>query len=222
MRRATRSILQFVGEVEAVAGLDLDRRRAIGQQGAGARQRLREQCVLVGGARRAHRRHDAAAGARDVLVAGAVQALLELAGAVAAEDQVGMAVDQPRRDQRPLHRLDLRGQHYPEHRAGRAARRHGGSRRPSSPTRRVRSGHTACRCRPAWPGVQSSSRPSQRVVIQRLPSVGLAVDGSCARIPRAGECPDEACRSVASPSLKTLGSGLRRNDESWVNARSIV
>jgi hypothetical protein len=49
-----------------------------------------------GGAGGAHGGDDAAAGARDVLVAGALQALLELAGAVAGEHQVGVAVDQAR------------------------------------------------------------------------------------------------------------------------------
>ena len=53
-----------------------------------------EQRVLVGFARGAHRRHDAAAGAGDVLVAGACQAHRKLVGALAAVDQVGVAVDQ--------------------------------------------------------------------------------------------------------------------------------
>ena len=49
-------------------------------------------------ARRLDRGDDAAAGARDLLVARAGQPHLELVGAVAAIDQVGVAVDQARRD----------------------------------------------------------------------------------------------------------------------------
>src|SRR5690606_17133780 len=50
--------------------------------------------VLGGGAGGGHGGDDAAAGAGDLLVGRPVEALLELAGAVAAEDQVGVAVDQ--------------------------------------------------------------------------------------------------------------------------------
>src|SRR3546814_18454505 len=46
----------------------------------------------------AHGGHDAAAGARDLFVVGALQPLFELARAVAGEHRVGVAVDQPRRD----------------------------------------------------------------------------------------------------------------------------
>src|SRR3546814_2114955 len=46
----------------------------------------------------AHGRHDAAAGARDLFVVGALQPLFELTRAVAGEHRVGVAVDQPRRD----------------------------------------------------------------------------------------------------------------------------
>src|SRR5690606_1510502 len=86
-------------EVQAVAGLDFQRGRAVGEQGAGARQGLRQQRVLACRADVAHGGDDAAAGAGDFLVAGALQALLELARAVAGEHQVGMAVDQPGGDQ---------------------------------------------------------------------------------------------------------------------------
>jgi hypothetical protein len=48
--------------------------------------------------RRFHGRDDAAAGARDLLIARAGQPLFEFAGAVAAIDQMGMAIDQARRD----------------------------------------------------------------------------------------------------------------------------
>ena len=90
--------LAFVVEVQAVAGLDLQRGHAVVAQRARARQRLRQQFVLAGGAGVAHGRQDAAAGARDLLVVGALQALLEFAGAIAGEHRMGMAVDQPGRD----------------------------------------------------------------------------------------------------------------------------
>jgi hypothetical protein len=51
-------------------------------------------------ARGSHGRADAAAGARDLLVARALQPQLELGRALAAVDQVGVAVDQPRGEQR--------------------------------------------------------------------------------------------------------------------------
>ena len=58
--------------------------------------------LVAGGACRRDRAADAAAGARDLFVARALQALLELARAVAAVDEVRVAVDQPRRDERAL------------------------------------------------------------------------------------------------------------------------
>lgn len=89
--------LQLVGQGQAVAGLDLHRGHAIGQQRIEARQAGGDQLVLAGGTGGAHAAENAAAGAGDFLVADAFQALLELTGAVAGIHQVGMAVDQPRR-----------------------------------------------------------------------------------------------------------------------------
>ena len=89
--------LQLVGDGQAVAGLDLQRGHAIGQQRVQARQAGGDQLILAGGAGGAHAAENAAAGAGDLLVADAFQALLELAGTVAGIHQVGMAVDQPRR-----------------------------------------------------------------------------------------------------------------------------
>src|SRR5690606_26236732 len=85
-------------EIQAVAGLDLQCGHAIGHERPCPRQRTREQGILVRGPGRAHGGDDAAAVARDFLVAGAVQALLELAGAVAGEHQVRVTVHQPGRD----------------------------------------------------------------------------------------------------------------------------
>ena len=58
----------------------------------------RDELVLARRAQRRDGRDDAAAGARDLLVARAVQAQLELVGAVAGVDEVGVAVDQAGRD----------------------------------------------------------------------------------------------------------------------------
>lgn len=88
----------LVVEIEPVARLDLDSGDAFRQQGVEPRQRLADQLVLAGGAERPHRRHDAAAGAGDLLIGGARQPHLELRSAVADMDQMGMAVDQSRRD----------------------------------------------------------------------------------------------------------------------------
>ena len=61
-RRAARSMLQLGLEVEPVAGLDLDRGDALGDQRVEPRQRAGDELVLARLARRPHRRDDAAAG----------------------------------------------------------------------------------------------------------------------------------------------------------------
>ncbi len=99
--------LQLTVAIQAIAGLDLDRGDAGLLQ---ARQPLDGQVVklvlacLAGGADRGD---DAAARAGDVFIADARQPLLELARAVAAKDQVGVAIDQARRDPSPFQSLDL-------------------------------------------------------------------------------------------------------------------
>src|SRR5829696_3280644 len=84
--------------LEAVAALDLDRRDALGEERVEPRQGGADELVLRRLAGGAHRRGDAAAGARDIGVALAGEPALELVGAVAGEDEMGVAVDQPRRD----------------------------------------------------------------------------------------------------------------------------
>ena len=96
-RRATRSILRSVVEVEAVARLDLDRVDAFGDQRA-ARQRRGTARPRWPRASRATVETNAAAGAGDLLVARAREAQLELARAVAAVDEMGVAIDESRRD----------------------------------------------------------------------------------------------------------------------------
>ena len=104
--------LSLVGEVEPVARLDLDRRHAFGDQRVEARQRLGEQRVFVRSAQRPDRRDNAAAGARHLLVCGAVEAHLELVGPVSGMNEMGMAVDQARRDPAAtaVDRLGARGE----------------------------------------------------------------------------------------------------------------
>lgn len=93
--------LAFAGQVEAVAGLDLQRRHAVAQQGLQALARAGQQFFLAGLAGGAYGVGDTAAGGGDLGVADALQALLEFAAAVAAEHRVGVAVDQPGVSQAP-------------------------------------------------------------------------------------------------------------------------
>jgi len=94
---------------QAVAGLDLDDGHAFGAQGQRALQRERVQFVIRSGSRGRHRRADAATGPRDGLVARALQAQLELLRPVAGVDEVGVAVDQARSDQRTAELMLLVG-----------------------------------------------------------------------------------------------------------------
>jgi hypothetical protein len=95
-RRAQRAHLGV--EVEPVAGLHLDRRAALGDEMIEARQRFAEERVLGCRPGRLDRGHDAAAGAGDLLVGRAFQAKLEFVRAVAAVNEVGVTVDEARRD----------------------------------------------------------------------------------------------------------------------------
>ena len=88
--------LALVVEVQAVAGLDLQRRRAIGEQRA-ARAAATARNSSSSSASRVARTvdSDAAAGAGDLLVARALQAQLEFARAIAGEHQVRVASTRP-------------------------------------------------------------------------------------------------------------------------------
>jgi hypothetical protein len=92
--------LAFVFQRQAIARLDLDRRHAFLHQGAQPRQALCQQLGFGRGAGRGDGGCDAAARARDLLIARTMQAQLEFAGAIPGIDQVRVAVDQPRRDKR--------------------------------------------------------------------------------------------------------------------------
>ncbi len=84
---------------QAIARFDLDRGHAIGNQFAQARRARRDQVGLARRAGGAHCRNDPAAGARNRFVIRARQPRFEFARAIAAVDEVRMAIDQPRRDQ---------------------------------------------------------------------------------------------------------------------------
>src|SRR5205823_5316018 len=80
-----------------ITGLDLDRRDPFTDQG---RQTLLALCgehILSRRARRAKRRLDSAARARNVGVTRAMQTLLEFLGTVAGVNEMRMAIDQSRR-----------------------------------------------------------------------------------------------------------------------------
>ena len=100
--------LFFIVEVEAVARLDLDRRDAFGDQRVEPRQRLAHELVLARRTQRLDRRDDAAACPRHFLVGRAGQPHLELVGAVAGMDEMGVAIDQARRDPAAFAVDDLR------------------------------------------------------------------------------------------------------------------
>ena len=134
-RRA--QLLRFALAIEPVAGLDLDRGDAFGDQRVEPRQALRDELVLARRARRLHGRDDAAAGARDLLVGRAGEPQLELVRAVARIDEMGVAIDQAGRDPAAVERDALRrvpagrqiGHRRPRRRCG----------RPSPRPRRARS-----------------------------------------------------------------------------------
>ena len=84
---------RLVVDGEPVAGLDLERRRALGAQLGDEPGEAGAQLVVGRGAGRGHRPPYAARGIRR-----ARHARLELVGAVAAEDEVGVAVDEARDD----------------------------------------------------------------------------------------------------------------------------
>lgn len=109
----------LVGQGQPVPGFDLQRGDAFGQHGVQAGQAGGEQVGFAGGAGGAHGGDDAAAGTGDVGIAHALQALLELTGAVAGIDQVGVAVDQAGADPAPA-TVDALGRLQMIGRAGRA------------------------------------------------------------------------------------------------------
>ena len=90
--------LEFVGDGQPVARLDLDGGDSLGDQRVEPRQRARDQRILVRVACRAHRRDDPATGACDRLIGSTFEPHRPFARSVAGVDEMGVAVDQPRRD----------------------------------------------------------------------------------------------------------------------------
>ncbi len=85
-------------EVEAVSRFDLDRGDALGDQCVEAGQGGGDELVLARQARGLHGRCDAATAFGELFVARAGEPQLELLGTVAAVDEMGVAVDEARRD----------------------------------------------------------------------------------------------------------------------------
>ncbi len=92
--------LRFVAFRESVAGLDLDRGDALGLQRDQAVEREQEETLAAGRARRRDRGPDAAAGLGDRFVARALKAELEFARALAGINQMRVAIDESRRNDR--------------------------------------------------------------------------------------------------------------------------
>ena len=82
---------------QAVAGLDFDGAHALGHQRLQAWQGAGVERVFAGRTRGTHAGDDAAPGAGHFLVAGARQAQGKFMRALATIDQVGVAINQPRR-----------------------------------------------------------------------------------------------------------------------------
>ncbi|MNQ96883.1 N-formimino-L-glutamate deiminase [compost metagenome] len=99
--------LALVGQVQPIAGLDLQRGHAVAQQmqrppaGAGV------ELVLGGASGCAHGAGDAAALRRDARIVHALQPLFEFLAAIAAKHQVRVAIDQPGRDPGAAQIIDL-------------------------------------------------------------------------------------------------------------------
>ncbi len=96
--------------IEAVARLDLDGGHAIGQHAVEAPERGGRQRLLVGRPRRPHGGQDAAARARDLRIGPALKPHRPFPGAGASEDEMGVAVDEPRGQPAAVERDDIRRQ----------------------------------------------------------------------------------------------------------------
>ncbi len=88
--------LELGAEIEAVAGLDLDGRDALARHGLRAARGGVDKLVFGSRTRRLHGGDDAAPCPRDLLIACPIGAHVPLMGAVAGEDQMGVAVDEVR------------------------------------------------------------------------------------------------------------------------------
>src|SRR6185369_356575 len=100
---------QFALWIEPIAGLDLDCRATASHQRVKAASALIEQLLVRRGRGAFHGRRDAATRFRNLLVGRAGAAHRMLVGAGAAEDEMRVAVDQPRRDPRAAERDHVLG-----------------------------------------------------------------------------------------------------------------
>ena len=89
-------LLAFVGQRQAIAGLDFNGTHALGQQGLQPGGRQRKQGVFVGLAGGAHAGHNATARPGHVFVTGTGQAHRKLMGPLTAVHQVRVAIHQAR------------------------------------------------------------------------------------------------------------------------------
>ncbi len=85
--------LELVVEGEAIARLDLDRGHTLRDQLIESGQGAGDQLVFARGASRGDGGENAAAGAGDLLIGRAFEPRLELPGAVAGMDEMGVAID---------------------------------------------------------------------------------------------------------------------------------
>jgi hypothetical protein len=120
-------LLDFGFAVQAVAALALDRRDPEGQHGVEPLESGRNQLLARSAARGANGAEDAAAALQDVHVAVALQPPGVFFGPIAAEDEVGVGVDEPRQDGLAGGVDDGESGKVP---AGRAQPGHHGRRRP--------------------------------------------------------------------------------------------
>ena len=90
---------QLVLRVESVARLDLDGRHAVAEHLGQPASAGRQQLLVRGRARLAHCLQDAAAGGEDLEISVAALAQLDLGLARPGEQQMGVRVDEPRRDE---------------------------------------------------------------------------------------------------------------------------
>jgi len=107
---------------EAIARFDLDRGYTLGHQSAQPRQRLLVKVVFAGLPRRLHGGCDATAASGEFRVARAIEAHLELSRAIAAVDQMGVAIDQSGGDE-PARAVE----HGPARRLGTRRQRRSGA-----------------------------------------------------------------------------------------------
>src|SRR3546814_4733067 len=89
---------QFALTIQAVAGFHLDRGDALGGEMIEPLERAPDEFILARRAGRPHRRENAAAGPSDLLVPRPLEAQFEFLGAVAAEEQRGLAIAEAGRE----------------------------------------------------------------------------------------------------------------------------